>query len=145
MNTRLDAERMRVILALRRLRTFVDQVMYDLESGAPIPGPDTGQAISHTAVDVACGLAALRVFDQLAHEEKLARRAEAEESRTAIERVACPGCKAPKGVPCVRLVYVKGARNRLTRVHAQRREAVKALPCTPFTLSRSRSRTATRE
>ena len=60
---RTEGEKLRAIHHLRRLRTIVDQVIGDLEKGAPIPGPDVMQAVAHTGVDVARSLSALAAFD----------------------------------------------------------------------------------
>lgn len=61
--TRTQGERLRVLHTLQRLRTIVDQVIADLERGAPTPGPDVAQAVAHTGVDVARLLSRLDAFD----------------------------------------------------------------------------------
>jgi len=61
--TRVEGEKLRAVHHLRRLRTIVDQVLSDLERGAPIPGPDVAQAVAHTRVDVARSLSSLAAYD----------------------------------------------------------------------------------
>lgn len=60
--TRLEGEKQRCVLALQRLREFVDQALLDLEVRGLTPGPDVAQAIAHTAIDVARSLAAIGAY-----------------------------------------------------------------------------------
>ena len=67
---RSEGEKIRAIHGLERLRCIVDQVISDLQKGAPLPGPDVQQAIAHTGVDIARTLAALAAYDMAERDAK---------------------------------------------------------------------------
>jgi hypothetical protein len=58
---RSSGERIRIAHAIARLRIILDQVEQTLDVDAP-PGPDVGQAVAHTGVDLACSIARLEAY-----------------------------------------------------------------------------------
>lgn len=73
MTDRSVGERIRIKQAISRLRTILDQVERTLDVDAP-PGPDVGQAVAHTGIDIACAIARLEAYMRAeldAHLEKV--------------------------------------------------------------------------
>ena len=58
---RIDGQRIRIRDAIGRMRAILDQVESTLDIDAP-PGPDVGQAVAHSGVDLACHIARLEAY-----------------------------------------------------------------------------------
>lgn len=59
--TRAEGERIRIAHAIARMRAILTSIERTLDVDAP-PGPDVGQAIAHSGVDLACSIARLEAY-----------------------------------------------------------------------------------
>jgi hypothetical protein len=61
MTTRAEGERIRIAHSIERIRSILSSIEATLDIDAP-PGPDVGQAIAHSGVDLACSIARLEAY-----------------------------------------------------------------------------------
>jgi hypothetical protein len=69
---RAEGERIRIAHAITRMRAILASIETTLDVHAP-PGPDVGQAIAHSGVDLACSIARLEAYMRASEDDGYSR------------------------------------------------------------------------